>query len=196
MVERLSKSVATSTETRRGGNQRRYPVDHIHDAEVCKPWRQWLWEKKILTLANGVVLFLALSSDGYNPFNAGVYSGSFIALRIMSYKLEYGYKLEHIIHVGLVPGPKKPFSLQPYLNILVENLITLAKKVVCPNPCDYTRICWLRLQITLVMAKLMDWKRMCLQMGVTNAGYQHTHAREPRKDVRAVFVTCWIRKMI
>jgi hypothetical protein len=128
------------------------PIHHVHDSNMCKKWREVLWQKKILQMANGVVLFLVLSSDGYNPFNSGVYSVAFIALRIMSYRKEFGYKLEHIIHVGLVPGPQKPFSLQPYLDILVDDLLLLAGGIACPNPCNPTEIKMLYAFLLLVAA--------------------------------------------
>ena len=127
-------------------------VNHVHDADICKKWRDFLWTKEIMQLANGVILFLCLSSDGYNPFNSGVYSTAFIALRIMSYRHGFGYKLEHIIHVGIVPGPSKPFSLQPYLDILVDDLILLSMGVRCPNPLNPTEVKILFAYLLLVAA--------------------------------------------
>ena len=111
------------------------PDHHVHSAGICTVFRKLLYEKEII-MAGGLVLLLSLSADGFNPFSTGVYSITFIALRIMSYRKECGYQLERIVMVGLVPGPKKPPSLQPYLGILVSELDTLSRGVRSINPAN------------------------------------------------------------
>jgi hypothetical protein len=107
---------------------------HVHNADICRPFLKYLWSHGLVNAAGVVILFLCLSADGFNPFDSGVYSITFIALRIMSYRAKYGYKLERIIIVGLVPGPGKAIDLQPYLDILVADLNVLANGVRSANP--------------------------------------------------------------
>ena len=121
-------------------------VPHVHYAKICDRWRHFV--KKMssvdnipkfvngsnVVLMNGIVLFLSLCSDGFDPFNGVMYSMSFIALRIMSYTNTHGFVLENLILVGITQGPSKSVSLQPYLRMLVSDLDLLSKGVLSVNP--------------------------------------------------------------
>jgi hypothetical protein len=72
-------------------------------------------------------LRLGLATDGINPYGRQSASWSTWPLVLINYNLPPWLlmKTSHLMVVLLVPGPKKPESLDPYLKIVIDELLVL-----------------------------------------------------------------------
>lgn len=84
------------------------------------------WRDKVIESGfrgqNEYNITLALSSDGYQPSKRGHYSIWPILLEVLNLPEELRFKPCLIILAGLVPGPNKPASITPYLNVVVNQI--------------------------------------------------------------------------
>lgn len=68
-------------------------------------------------------ILLMFSTDGFNPYKGSMYSIWPMLLAILNLPASIRYKPKYILMAGLIPGPSKPKSIQPYLEILVNELL-------------------------------------------------------------------------
>jgi hypothetical protein len=72
---------------------------------------------------------LGLSTDGFSPFKH--HKQTAWPLIIFNYNLppEIRFHLEHILSLGVIPGPNKPKDMDSYLWPLVQELLHLANGI-------------------------------------------------------------------
>ena len=64
-----------------------------------------------------------INVDWFQPFTHVKYSVGVVCLVILNLPREERYKLENIIVVGIIPGPKEPKNIiNPFLIPLMEDL--------------------------------------------------------------------------
>ncbi len=70
---------------------------------------------------------LALCTDGVNPFkhNNVAYSMWPIVLTLLNFPREVRQLFSHLMLVGIIPGPSEPTTLNPYLEVLVDEILSL-----------------------------------------------------------------------
>lgn len=70
-------------------------------------------------------LCLALNIDWFNPFDESPYSAGGIYLVVLNLPRTERYQVKNLILVGIIPGPKEPKDVNPYLKPLVDELTKL-----------------------------------------------------------------------
>ena len=82
-------------------------------------------------------LGLILNVDWFQPYEHTQYSIGVIYLAILNLPRSERYKLENVIIVGCIPGPKEPSNINPYLKPLVDELLVLWEGITIDSPsCD------------------------------------------------------------
>lgn len=72
---------------------------------------------------------LGLSTDGYCPFKWRKMTAWLLIIFLYDLPPEIRFHLEHILSLGVIPGPKKPKDIDSFLWPLVQELLLLAKGV-------------------------------------------------------------------
>lgn len=70
-------------------------------------------------------IVLSLHVDGFSPYNTGTKSYTAIQCMILNLPENLRHLSKFILVVGLIPGPKAPKSVVPYLDHLVDELLVL-----------------------------------------------------------------------
>lgn len=70
------------------------------------------------------------SIDPFNPFEEGnsVYSMTPIIIQYLTLPKTERYKNRNMDLVGVIPGPRMPYSFQPFLDVLVDELMELSSR--------------------------------------------------------------------
>ena len=99
--------------------------DHVvlgHGRAVSLPSLDPLWN----TENDGHNIVLALCIDAFVPWpDRTSYSITPIMLQVLNLPENIRHKFQNCILYGVVPGPHKPKTLQPYLALLVDELLEL-----------------------------------------------------------------------
>lgn len=70
-------------------------------------------------------LVLSLNVDGFQPWKRVAYSITPMIMMVLNLPENLRHKAEHLLLAGLIPGPKAPKELNPFMVKLVEELKTL-----------------------------------------------------------------------
>ena len=124
---------------------------HIHQTKAVHQYSKLIHSIKVYS-SNASVLFLSFCADGYLTFRKGQRCTEFMAVRVVSYTREFGYKLQNIILVGLVNGPTHPKTMQPYMKLFIADLEILAKGVISRDPTNPSECRLLYAYLALVIA--------------------------------------------
>ena len=108
--------------------QKAMPNEYVGDVYDGNLWKHF---ESINFFSTGICLLFALNVDWFNPFSRLQYSVGAIYLTIQNLPRNMRYKMENVILVGIIPGPKEPkLTINSYLAPLVEELKNLWKGVV------------------------------------------------------------------
>lgn len=88
--------------------QESIPSSFLGDIYDGRVWKAFCSDKYGNFLRSPHSLLLALNVDWFEPFERGVYAVGAIYLTILNLPRNIRYKLENIILVGVLPGPKEP----------------------------------------------------------------------------------------
>lgn len=92
----------------------------IFDGQVWKDW-QYVEGQPFLASPNNYVFMLNI--DWFQPFKHSVYSVGALYMVVMNLPRTERFKLENVILVGLIPGPKEPkLNINSFLKPLVAEL--------------------------------------------------------------------------
>ena len=104
-------------------------TDFVFDIHQSATWRRF-YDSTGLFKGDGRGVSLALCTDGVNPFahNKVSYSMWPIMLTLLNLPRRLRNRFASIMLVGIIPSNKgqEPRSLNPYLNILVDELLELS----------------------------------------------------------------------
>ena len=99
--------------------ERSVPPDFVCDIYDGLVWKAFNLSK-IGFLSSPHCYLLTLNVDLFEPFERGEYSVGAIYFTIQNFPRNMRYRPDHIIIVGIIPGPKKPKkTINSYLSPLV-----------------------------------------------------------------------------
>lgn len=137
----------------------------IYDGKV---WQDFQHVNGIPFLADAgsLNLCLTLNVDWFNPYEETQYSVGAIYLVVQNLPRSERFKVSNIILVGLIPGPKEPKSINPYLDLLVDDLHQLFHGVNIPyrnTACNEIKV---RALLTCIVSDLPATRKVCGFLGV------------------------------
>ena len=137
----------------------------IYDGKV---WQDFQHVNGIPFLADAgnLNLCLTLNVDWFNPYEETQYSVGAIYLVVQNLPRSERFKVSNIILVGLIPGPKEPKSINPYLDLLVDDLRQLFHGVDIPHPNFTSNKIRVRALLTCVVCDLPATRKLCGFLGV------------------------------
>lgn len=99
----------------------------IYDGSL---WQDFKFFQGVPFLEFSHNLAFLLNVDWFQPFDHVQYSVGVMYLAILNLLRSQRQKLENIIVVGCIPGPNEPSNINPYLELLVNELLTLWEGVL------------------------------------------------------------------
>ena len=129
----------------------------IYDGAVWKAF-QVVNDRPFLQLPNN--LCLKLNLDWFNPFKHVQYSVGVLYLVVENLPRSERYKLENIIVVGTLPGPKEPKYINSYLKPLIDELLILWNGVILRNSSMFG-ITPIRCALTCITCDLPATRKLC-----------------------------------
>lgn len=67
-------------------------------------------------------IVISLSADGFSPYLHSSRSLTPITAMILNLPEHLRHQFQHLLFIGLIPGPNKPKSMIPYMRMIVEEL--------------------------------------------------------------------------
>lgn len=108
-------------------------LDHVFDIQQSIAWKKFYSENGIFE-GDPRGLSLSLCTDGVNPFahNRVSYSMWPMMLSLLNLPRNIRYQFGSILLVGIIPsnGAQEPKSLNPYLEILVDEILELSSSTL------------------------------------------------------------------
>jgi len=102
------------------------PSNVMGDVYDGRVWKDFLTDKYENFLQYPGSLLLSINCDWFQPFSNTQYSVGALYITILNLPRKERYKLDNIILVGVIPGPKEPkLTLNPLLAPLVKELESL-----------------------------------------------------------------------
>lgn len=100
----------------------------IHHTDVWKSW----YSVDGYFAGDARSLSFALCTDGLNPYakEKSQYSMWPIMLNVLNYPAAIRSKAESLMLVGIIPGPKEPKNIDPYLEVFIDDLNDLSQNSV------------------------------------------------------------------
>ena len=98
-------------------------LQDVYDGKI------WQFCKGKPFLSDRHTLGLTMNIDWFQPFKHTTYSVGAVYLTIMNLPRDIRYKRENVILCGLIPSPKEPCNLDPFLEPLVSELLDLWKGI-------------------------------------------------------------------
>ena len=123
----------------------------IYDGRVWESF-QVIDGQPFLSVPNN--LCLGLNIDWFNPFSETLYSAGAIYLTIFNLPRTERYKLENIILVGMIPGPREPKDLNPFLKPFVDEMNELFTGITFRNPASFLSVSTIRAVLVCVMCDI------------------------------------------
>lgn len=100
------------------------PQSTLSEVYAGRVWNEFQTMNGLPLLAGSLTLAVTLNVDWFQPFTHTVYSVGVIYLTILNLPRFLRYKLENVIIVGIIPGPKEPeHDINSYLQPLVNELL-------------------------------------------------------------------------
>ena len=97
----------------------------ILDIYSGRIWKEFAQFKGVPFLAKEYSIAFILNVDWFQPYKHTQTSVGVIYLTVLNLPRYIRYKRENIILVGMIPGPREPKCLNPFLKPLVEELLEL-----------------------------------------------------------------------
>lgn len=103
----------------------------MYDIQDSPAWRN-VYDNDGVFLGDPRGISLSLCTDGVNPFQKDhvTYSMWPIVLTVLNLPSDVRHLFSNFMLVGIVPGPSEPASLNPYLEILVDEILSLTNMKV------------------------------------------------------------------
>lgn len=151
----------------------------IYDGQVWKDWQCW---NRCDFLASPYCLAVTLNLDWFQPFSHINYSVGVIYMVILNLPREERYKIENIILVSIIPGPKEPkLTVNSFLAPLVEELKELWDGITVPVSVPIKGDVVIRLAVICIACDIPAVRKMCgfaghsACLGCSKCKYQFKH---------------------
>jgi hypothetical protein len=158
-------------------------------------WDSLMWKKRVLdsgflSASEPLNVVMALSTDGVNPFGRrSVHSTWPIVGILYNYAPEVRSKFNRLLLLGLIPGPKEPANMKPYLDVIVQEINELYKNGVQVWD-GYAKINrTVRVQLILVLGDGPAMSKMLnMKLGNAHAGCIQCDHKGVSQHKRTVFI--------
>ena len=131
----------------------------IYDGQVWKDWQCWDGRD---FLATPYSLAVTLNLDWFQPFSHVNYSVGVIYMVILNLPREERYKVENIILVSIIPGPKEPkLTINSFLTPLVDELKELWDGISVSISTPVKGDVVIRLAVICVACDIPAVRKMC-----------------------------------
>lgn len=137
------------------------PTDTLSDVYDGDVWKDLNYIDGQPFLASPGNFCLTLNIDWFNPFKEAPYSAGAIYLVIQNLPGTERYKLENIMLVGIIPGPKEPKTMDHYLKPLVGDLNKLFIGVKMKNSYSLFGETTIRAIVSCVVCDLPAVRKVC-----------------------------------
>ena len=124
------------------------PSDDVHDIHQTSTWKEWYSENGIFK-GDCRGLSLGLCIDGTNPFSKEKNSYSMwpIILSFLNLPSSLRRTAGFLQLVGIIPGKNEPKNIDPYLDVLIDEIKSLNSKQIY----DAHQQNWFSLQVELLL---------------------------------------------
>ena len=141
---------------------RTMPRNMLGDIYDGKLWKDLNSIDGVPFLASHGCLCLTMNIDWFNPFKEAPYSAGAIYLVIQNLPRTERYKLENVILVGLIPGPREPkCNINIFLKPLVKELGELYHGVKLKNSDSIFGETKVRAVLSCVLCDLPATRKVC-----------------------------------
>ena len=154
---------------------RKIPNNYMFDVYDGKVWSEFMVYKEKSFLAEKYNLALVINVDWFQPFKLSEYSVGVIYLAILNLPRTVRYKIENILVVGIIPGPKEPSSLNTYISPLVDELLDLWENGLTIN--TGVEVANVRAALICAACDIPAARKLCGFLG-------HSSSHCPRCDIR------------
>lgn len=142
---------------------KKIPENILADIYDGKIWSDFIGDKYNNFLQSSGNLVLSLNFDFFQPFTRTQYTIGALYLVILNLPREERYKIENVILVGIIPGPKEPsLTINAYLAPLVLELQDAYKGLIITTSVDSVerRVC-IRAVIGCVTCDIPASRKLC-----------------------------------
>jgi hypothetical protein len=158
-------------------------------------WDSLMWKKRILDSGflsdeEPVNIVMALSSDGVNPFGRRSTHSTWPIVGILyNYAPEVRSKFNRLLLLGLIPGPKEPSNMKPYLDVIVKEINGLNERGVEVWDANAQIHRTVRVQLLLILGDGPAMSKMLnMKLGNAHAGCIQCEHRGVSQQKRTVFI--------
>jgi len=135
----------------------------VYDGAVWKDFNSSKYENFLMTPGN---LLLALNTDWFQPFEKTRYSVGVLCLVVLNLPRDQRYKMENIIIVGLIPGPKEPkLTMNSYIGPLVQDLQSAYRGWQIPTNHPILKTVTVKLCIGCIVCDIPATRKLCGFLG-------------------------------
>lgn len=133
-------------------------LSDIYDGNIWREWQHWNGRNFLLTSYS---LATTLNLDWFQPYTHVNYSVGVFYMVILNLPREERYKMENIIILSIIPGPKEPkLTVNSFLAPLVEELQEFWEGVpILLGPANKTMI--IRLAVICIACDIPAVRKIC-----------------------------------
>ena len=138
------------------------PEDVFADVYDGRVWKSLFYIDGTPFLKNPYNFCLLLNVDWFNPFEETIYSAGAIYLVILNLPRSERYKIENMILVGMIPGPREPKrDINSYLVPLVNELLELYHGISVSNSSFPSKTITFRAVLACIGSDLPATRKIC-----------------------------------
>lgn len=135
----------------------------IYDGSVWKDFNSNKYNNYLKTPGN---LLLGCNVDWFQPFVRTVYSVGVLYLVVLNLPRNVRYKVENVIIVGIIPGPKEPkLTMNSFIGPLVNELNSACKGWCIPTKHPVLKSVVVRLCIGCITCDIPATRKLCGFLG-------------------------------
>ena len=147
-------------------NRHDVPDNILADVYDARVWKEFSTDKYKNYFKNPGNLLLSINVDWFQPFVHTNYAVGALYLVILNLPREVRYKIENIILVGVIPGPKEPHLLMnSYITPLVQELTAAYKGWIIPTKHTIVKSVCIRLCIGCIVSDIPATRKLCGFLG-------------------------------
>ena len=128
-----------------------------------KLWHEWMRKNGIPFLEVPENLLFMLNIDWFQPFDHTQYSCGVIYIVIQNLPRNVRFKMENVIIVSTIPGPKEPnyYQLNNYLCPMVDELKKLWQGILFKTPHSFLKTTVIRAALCYLSSDLPATRKLC-----------------------------------
>lgn len=137
-------------------------TDYMTDVYDGRLWQEWQVMNGQDFLASPFSLVTTINLDWFQPFTHVNYSVGVLYMVILNLPREQQYKMENIILISIIPGPREPkHTINSFLAPLVEELRDLWNGISVTIGTSPKRTIMVRLAVMCIACDIPAVRKMC-----------------------------------